>query len=487
MLILLELLFAITVVLAIGILLVRLLLGRISRDSWAEVLGYSFGAGLGLVCLLSFCLAVWRIPLSKLNILLLEAALLLFLAAANWLFRPPLRWPSINSRSAVRLNGFEWLCLGVAAYSTLLVLVDTFSQPLLAFDSRSIWGMKAKVFYSQGGLYGEDFFDPARLHAHQQYPLLVPLSESLLYHHLGRLDDRWGKAFFPCFFLAMILVIYGGLRRFFSRGYSLAGVVLFSGLPVFVIFPHGSASSGYADFPLAYFITAFAMVLFGWVHSGKRADLSMASLFGAFALFTKNEGTALWVIVVACFALLLSFSTARPFHKMLDLALSCALSLLLLIPWFTLRPRLVLNDENYPAMFTPENISNGIGRLPYVIKGLFREILLKPHLWNVVGWMVLAILTAMTMRSWRMRHSVFFIIPSLYSGLLVLMFLVTPWRVEDLIPISLTRLLMHTAPLMLIWILFQAAALELVPAEWTGFSGYSRAMRDPQGNGERFG
>jgi hypothetical protein len=138
-----------------------------------------------------------------------------------------------------------------------------------------------------------------------------------------------------------------------------------------------------------------------------------------------------------------------------------------LTPWFHLRSQLVLNDENYPALLTLDNVILGIGRSPYILKAFFREFFLKPHLWNVLGMAVFFVLTVSTFKSWRVRHASLFVIPGLYCLLLVLMLMITPWRVEDLVPIALSRLLMHTAPLLLLWLFFQAADLGIVPPDWT--------------------
>jgi hypothetical protein len=105
------------------------------------------------------------------------------------------------------------------------------------------------------------------------------------------------------------------------------------------------------------------------------------------------------------------------------------------------------------------------------LKEFLREFLLKPHLWNVFWLMVFLMLATSTSKSWRSRCTVLFVIPGLYSLLLVLMFMITPWPLEDLVPIALSRLLMHTAPLLLFWLLFQAASLEIIPADWTKLEG----------------
>ena len=124
--------------------------------------------------------------------------------------------PLIPSR-AKRTTYFEITMLSMIGAAGFLVLLDALSQPLLSFDARAIWGMKARVIFSYGQIYGEDFFDPYRLHAKQRYPLGIPLAQSFVYHMVGEVDDRLGKIIFPGFFLALCLSFYAALRQFFSR------------------------------------------------------------------------------------------------------------------------------------------------------------------------------------------------------------------------------------------------------------------------------
>ncbi|HVN78119.1 MAG TPA: hypothetical protein VMW38_03920, partial [Terriglobia bacterium] len=410
---------AIGCLLLIGRLALRLLERGEADRFWTGRLGFSFGVGLGLVCLGMFYMAYLRVRLSLLNITLLSGGIIALLTFLNYL-NPECKAHPRRLRYSHRWTLTQFLLAGIVGACILLVLIDAFSQPLLAFDARSIWGMKAKILFFQQGVYGEDFFEPARLHAHQQYPLLVPLAETFICRSLGQFNDRWERAIFPCFFIALIFLFYFVLRRSFGRTYSLAGAAMFSSLPILVIFANGNASSGYADVPLSYFLTAFVAALLIWADSGNSRYLWLASLLGACTAFTKNEGIALWSISVITFALLQVLSSAKPIARILDLTLCCSGTLILLTPWFHLRSQLVLNDENYTARLTLDNVMLGLGRLPYLLKQFLREFLLKPHLWNVFWLMVFLMLATSTSKSWRSRHTVLFVIPGLYSLLLVL-------------------------------------------------------------------
>jgi hypothetical protein len=459
---------AIAVLWAIGHLALRVFLRKGPKVPLSWRVGFSFGIGLGLQSLAMFYLASLGIRLNALSVGSLTGTLLIVLVVINWTARRHVPVGSGCWGISESWRRLDVLLVSISIVSSLLVIIDTFSQPLIAFDARSIWGMKTRILYFQQGTYVEDFMDSTRLHAHQQYPLLVPLAETFICRFLGQFDDRWGKAIFPGFFLGLQFLFYSTIRQFFGRTYSLVGVAMLSGLPIFVIFANGNAASGYVDFPLAYFVTGFMVALLFWDDTGYPGYLWLASLFGAFALFTKNEGIALWAIVVVCFAVWVGLSSQEPLLKLSHLALSSTVTLLLLVPWFGLRCRYVLNDENYTVLLTLDKLLHGSARLSLVLKAFMREIFFKPHLWNILGILVLATILVSTLKSFRARHTIFLVIPVLYACLLVLILLVTPWRVEDLISVSLSRLLMHTAPLLLIWLFFQVATLEIFPVDWTG-------------------
>ena len=45
-------------------------------------------------------------------------------------------------------------------------------------------------------------------------------------------------------------------------------------------------------------------------------------------------------------------------------------------------------------------------------------------------------------------------VPLLYIVVLCTIFMVIPWNLEELFPVALTRLMMHTAPLLFLWVCF---------------------------------
>lgn len=457
----------IAVIEAIGLLALRALVRQQRPRSRVEAVGLAFGMGIGLISLGTFYLVYAHIRLDDLTIGVFLIGLLLGLIGLNWMVarrRGPREASRIEQRTTV--NSLEASMLILIFASCFLVCLDALSQPLLSFDARAIWGMKAKVIFSQEQIYGEDFLNPDRLHAKQRYPLAVPLAQSFVYHVMGEADDRMGKILFPLFFLALLLVFYAELRKRFRRGYALFGTALLSTLPAFTIYANGGAASGYSDVPLTYFYTVLALSLFRWFREKRSTDLALAGIFGVFALFTKNEGLALWGITLVCFTVASGCSGGSCTKKLRPLFLLAAASVTLMLPWWHYRSQLPLNEEDFIRLLTPANLIAGMDRFPYILKSFAREFILRPQLWSVLAPCLMLAFCASPGRAIRRPHSVLLWIGSLYCVLLVMIYLVIPWQLEELIPVSLTRLLMPLTPTLILWMLIQMKETSLLPERW---------------------
>ena len=301
-----------------------------------EVLGLAPGLGIGLIGLGTFYLAYWQIPLTGATVRIFAGGLLLGLIALNVALRrqgASRIWQVVRPRRTQPLQPFEIVLVSLISAACLLVFAEALTQPTLGFDARAIWGMKAKVVAAYGQIYGEDFLDPDRLHAKQRYPLGLPAAVGFAYQLAGGFDERVGRVIYGLLFLALGFFFYGSLRRCLSRTGALVGTCLLSTLPAFTIFANGGAASGYSDVPLTYFYCVLAVSLFFWVRQRQFADLALATAFGIFALFTKNEGLALWGIAFACYSLFPSVFNSE-FKWWRHWAFFAAISLAALLPWF---------------------------------------------------------------------------------------------------------------------------------------------------------
>jgi hypothetical protein len=459
-----RVLLALSVVQAVGYLTLRALAGQSSPMRSLERWSLSFGAGCGILSLGLFYLAYWGIPLSPTNILILAASLLASLAVlCIVLARRTHRRPTSNSdgsHPAVTLplshplSALEWTSLSVVGLCIVIVFVDALSQPLLAFDARAIWAFKAKVIYFEQGSYNEAFLDTERLHAKTRYPQLIPLAEAFVASVSGGFHEPAFKLLFPCFYVSLILLVGTELSRAFDRRYALLFTSLFASLPVFTIYANGGAASGYADLPLAFYVIALSTRLFRWLQEGSSDNLRLALLFTSLTVFTKTEGLALVLIVFLSTALAGWLAYGRPVWSLWPLLATGLGGLICLAPWFLYQERLPVVDEDFVKLLTPENLVGGLNRLPYILRSLGKEFFLKPHLWSLLGISAVVSVLRSPRHIVRSPFCMFLWVPLLYIVVLCTIFMVIPWNLQELFPVALTRLMMHTAPLLFLWVCF---------------------------------
>ena len=464
-----KLILALALIMASGILTLRCITRNRPELTTLEIFSLAFGIGLGFLSLGLFYLAYCHIPLDSVRVRLLLSGLLLGPFSLSLFLgheRLQVGGLSRNGSKKQRLNGLEIGFLLIIVASSLLIFLDAISNPILGFDARAIWGMKAKLLFTEHQIYGDAFLDPARLHAKHQYPLALPLAQSFIYQWGGRIDEHAVKVLYPLFFLSLAVFFYASLRRFFGRSYSLFGTAFLSSLPAFTIYVNGGAASGYSDVPLAYCFTVFAVSLFKWASERKRSDFVIAVFFAIFALFTKNEGLPLVGITLFCFTLLRTSGLRDRLFQLKYASILSLCSLLALAPWYHYRLRLPQIEEDYFSLLTLPHIAAGMERLAYIVPSFLREFFLKPHLWSLLGVCLAFVFCFSPARALRGPHSVFLWIAFFYGVFIVLVYIVTPWQMEQIIPLSLTRLLMPLVPITTLWMLFQIKETDLLPEDW---------------------
>jgi len=462
-----RILLAFALIQVVGFLVLKVVAGSRSSLTTLEHWCLSFGTGSGVLGMLMFYLASLGNPLNPPTVLIMTTLLLMALMTLLAVRRRrrngresenPSSDRSELNPSVSRLSAVEWASLAVIGLCAFIVFADAFSQPLLAFDARAIWAFKAKVLYSEQGIYNEAFLDPERLHAKTRYPQLIPLTETFVASIVGRFDERILKLIFPCFYVSLTLLLGCELRRGLDRRYTMVATALFASLPVFTIYANGGAASGYADVPLSFYVTALTSSLFRWLQTRPTQRLQLAALFTTLTVFTKTEGLAL-VFVVFLAVAGAAWTYERSTRSLWVLLLAASLGLLCLVPWFIYQTHLPVVDENFYELLTPARMINGIHRWRYIAWSLGKEFFMKPHLWNLLGVSAALLFLRAPRKVVHSWFCIFFWIPVLYVMVLCLIFVVIPWQLEDLLPVALTRLVMQVAPLLFLWVCLETAGL----------------------------
>jgi hypothetical protein len=191
-----------------------------------------------------------------------------------------------------------WLLLRAA-----LLLTEVSLRPLFPWEAWTRWATKARVFCDLGTIVpfadaagwfaagGAKWFDggPAE-------PLQVPLLQAWTCVALGRFDDVliglpwWLTA------LALSLAVYGALRRRqLAPLAALVGVFVLASLP---LFDTHVALAGYADLPLAGFVTLAVLAFLRFRATRAAGDGAIAAVFLLACPLTKAAG-AIWLVALA--------------------------------------------------------------------------------------------------------------------------------------------------------------------------------------------
>lgn len=478
-----------------GWLILQALFGR-RLQFWLAV-SLSFGAGAFAVAWLLFIYMLAGGALTHTVAVIFcafPAAALICWALLRTLMRKPLRallprpaW--FKGSLAIRLPTIALvLFIGVMIAS---VVYNALQLPLEG-DAKQIWGYKAKILYYEG-LYSPDFHDASQIHQHPNYPLLIPILEAWTYSFAGQIDDRSIKVLHVFFYVFLLAGVYAGISRYLNPLFAASLVAAFSTFTPFIVSKYGlsdgGASSGYADMPLTFFYTMAALILLRWLSGGSVADensprartasLALCAILLAAAVFTKNEGTALMLLVLAvAFIVLLIGRASTPRRGIAALLIMLAILIVLTAPWYAFRLSLPAIDENYLAQLTVENIQRGLADNAGLIVLYFidRMTFFRPlgdmsrgvfGGWTVF-WPVFLAACILYVRKCFARNNFFLTLLLIGNAavyfLILLVTLPTAWVIEDLLRFVTLRLAMHFSAIafILLAVLFGQNRLEAV-------------------------
>jgi hypothetical protein len=318
---------ALTVPLLLGVAVLAWCRTRTTVDD-AGIVPWTIGAGfvVGVLALTTLMRleAVAGIPFGWLSI---GVASLVIAAALAWhAHRAPSRMPWSSAactlvappmRGGARLAWFAllaWIAIRAA-----MLLVEVASRPLYAWDAWSVWATKAKAYFAMRTIV--PFVDlatwsasttPAWYDAQPMQPATLPLLQAWIASAIGAWDDASVALPWWLFFVALVLVVYGEVRR---RGapllHALVAAWLVATLPLLGV---QVALAGYADLPLA---AAFALGSLAGVRAIRtRSPVDIVAAVAALAscALYKSSGYA-WIVVAL--PGLAAAALGRPWHRRL--------------------------------------------------------------------------------------------------------------------------------------------------------------------------
>lgn len=471
------LLFSVFIIFLTGNAILRIVDNGKLYGNLIERAAISYGLGIGAVTVIQLYALFIRIPLNKINILLLISPFLIiriFYALKDGEFKKIselilncikrdflIKDRLISKRTSV----LEALLIIYLVVLCLMMFFVCVSMPMYTWDSRAVWGLKAKMFFHNQTIFTGDFLDPHRFHSNTPYPLLIPLAENFFYNMFGSVDDYSVKIIFALFYICLLFLLYATQKKYFSvsRLHSLIFTSVFASLPFLFVIYSGSVPSAYADFPLACFYTFALIYLFNYMQNLNKKDLFLAVFFASCCIFTKNEGMALYLI--SCAALLIDTVITKRISErkgLQDLAIYALFPLLILVPWFILRSKLpVLNDNNPLLFLNAENLLAGFSHLKVIMKLTVREMFTNFKSWGI-AWAIIVIAVILnpgrSSKTYNARTEIYLLgIPIFYYLFVItpiFMFYV-PFKSTFEIEFngtSFERLRLHVLPLLLLFV-----------------------------------
>jgi len=278
--------------------------GRLPR-----LLGAGYLVGVLALTLLMRAEAAMGVPFGLATIGLPAAAIAAACAAYAWRRSPALAETWRGSLATLRgdaSGGFArvawfallaWIGLRVALLASEVAL-----RPLYAWDAWSAWATKAKTYFAMRTLV--PFVDaagwatsttPVWFDAAPHQPVTLPLLQAWIATAAGAWDDASAALPWVAFFVAIVLVVYGEVRR---RGatplYALASAWLAGSLP---LVGTQVALAGYADLPLAAAFTLGALA--GLRAIATRSPVDVVVALAALMLVATSKSSAwTWLVVV---------------------------------------------------------------------------------------------------------------------------------------------------------------------------------------------
>jgi dolichyl-phosphate-mannose-protein mannosyltransferase len=408
------------------------------RKSFSEIIGLSTAVGPGCTAFFLFWLSLAGLTPSR-SIFVFFAVAISILIACFWKYgRLIVPHPGMGP---LRNNDW-WLLIPVLVVGLTMVVISVHALgfPLYEWDAFAIWGLKAKVLAGESLRSGPQYFhDPSMSYSHLDYPLLVPFLVAGVYGIIGHIDDQVGKILFPFLYISLGLLMYSGLRWINSRKQAALLTALLMGVPVLIRW----AGSGTADLVLTIYYAGSIHFTVKWLQEEKAPDLMLAILFSVFCSFTKNEGMALGLTNIL---ILFLFTFGRINRRQVTGLVIFVVGLIfLLLPWIIWMKGVPRTHEDYLSRISYSIFVENIHRLEIIIPAFFNKF----FQWNKWGGLsiLLIVMAVIGWRAFRKRYVIaMWLLLGMHIGLYILIYLISPWNINEILFVSLDRLILHTTP-----------------------------------------
>lgn len=414
------------------------LIDRRHPDRLSFILGMTAALGCGILPLLLLWASLLGMRPGRVSILTITAVALVCVAILKWRNLTPRADKPVIPRMPKSQIAILVLCGFLILFQFMCILVLSAGVPVMEVDAWNIWGLKAKVLLAEPLSPRPEYFTDLSLsYTHLDYPLLAPMLWAGAYAMLGTVDDALGKAWLVLPMAGIVLLLYGALREVVDRGKAILLVALAIGSPAVTRW----GGQGLADTTLTIFLLGAAVCMARWVREPRTADAVLVGLFAGLAVWTKLEGS----ILLASSILVMIVSAAINRRRIRDAIAFLIVAILIALPWWLWSRGLPHTHEDYASRLSLPAISQGLARLPQIASLVWMQL-------NGVSWSVPAgVFLLAVVIHWRaFRHrevKAIWIILLIQLGAYLMAYLVTPWKLAEIIPVTAARLAMQVSPL----------------------------------------
>jgi hypothetical protein len=406
-----------------------------SQCSPWSLAGAAMVLGTGFVALLSFCLG-----------LLVQGPLLRWAVTAACVALPLLAyWRAWKThiRDLLPRPAVADIWLAAAAWCQVCVVcwLALYRYPL-GWDGLFVWEVKAQIAFRNGGALPMGYWTSNYELSHSAYPVFLPMFQVWIYEWVGHVDQSFVKLIGPYSYAAALLLLIGAVRRAeLSRWVAFLAIMMLAFVPA-VVLTDGSATSGYADFPLAVAFLAAVIHLVDYWRSRSQSAILLAGACGGMLPFMKADG----ILLLFAFGLTILPKAIRG-RKWRDVAMMLGPGVTVWLGWavFLKLAHTVKQGDFLPI--TPATFLAHADRAGVLMKWTWEELTTWPR-WNVL-WPLTALATTCMIASRRFAEWWPLVVPvllplALYPGV----FFFSAWntQLEDHVKWSLGRLYLQVAP-----------------------------------------
>jgi hypothetical protein len=385
---------------AIGYSILRLLFRRNWPFKFPEALALSYGIGIAAVSIQMALLSFFGIKFSVFSIMIWWVPFIAVTLALGFKNYSSLRGTiatkqskkeiaSLTKRFArndnIPLTLIEKFFVGAISFEVLYAFFRTLIRPMESYDSIAIYALKSKIFYLDRMIPVDFFKSFANFVPHIEYPLLIPLAETLFYTFLGSLNDLLAKIIFPLYFAALLTISYSVSRRFLNRKAALFFTFLLATIPQVTDF----ATNGYADIPFAFYCSVSFFYLYLWLKKNDNPLLALSFIFSVCAIWTKAEGLLFTLIyaavIIACMAKEKRLRLSGVIYALISL---CAVIVYVL--GLARAIGLAVNSDFTGTQVSPASkIMTGFNRIPAILYE-YQIQFFGPKKWNMIWILFIA-------------------------------------------------------------------------------------------------